>query len=144
MKTSGLRVRPLHVCSEKRGRAHVFLCMLAWHVQRSMRERLAPLLSGNNDREAARARRTAPVERARVSESAEARAASKQIPDGMPFHSFRTRLAGPGTLTLNDPSLPGRPGSRFRPAAEPTDTQARAFGLFGLDTDRAAYINRSG
>ena len=34
LKSSGLKVRPLHVYSERRVRAHVFLCMLAWHVER--------------------------------------------------------------------------------------------------------------
>ena len=58
MKTSGLRVRPFHVYSERRVRAHVFLCMLAWHVERSMREKLAPILFEDDDREAARAGRS--------------------------------------------------------------------------------------
>ena len=123
MKTSGLRVRPLHACSERRVRAHVFLCMLAWHVERSMREKLAPIPSGDDDREAARAARSTPVEKAEVSESAKAKAASKLTPDGLPVHSFRTLMADLGTLTLNDVSLPGRPGSAFRMAARPTALQ---------------------
>ena len=59
------------------------------------------------------------MEKAEVSESAKAKAASKLTPDGMPVHSFRTLLAGPGTLTLNDVSLPGRPANAFRMAARP-------------------------
>ena len=101
MKTSGLKVRPFHVCNEKRVRAHVFLCMLAWHVERSMREKLAPILFEDSDREAARAGRSTPVEKAEVSESARAKAAAKQTPDGLPVHSFRTLLADLGTLTLS-------------------------------------------
>ena len=144
MKTSGLRVRPFHVYSENRVRAHVFLCMLAWHVERRMREQLAPLLFEDDDREAARAARSTPVGKAEVSGSGRAKASSKQTPDGMPVHSFATLMADLGTLTLNDAVLPGRPGSRFTLAAEPTEIQARAFRLLGLDPDRAAYISRPG
>ncbi len=132
MKTSGLRVRPFHVYNERRVRAHVFLCMLAWHVERSMREKLAPILFEDDDREAARAGRSTPVEKAEVSESAKAKAASKQTPDGLPVHSFRTLLADLGTLTLNDAFLPGRPGSAFRMAARPTALQKRAFELLEI------------
>ncbi len=132
MKTSGLRVRPFHVYNEGRVKAHVFLCMLAWHVERSMREKLAPILFEDDDREAARARRSTPVEKAEVSESAKAKAASKQTPDGLPVHSFRTLLADLGTLTLNDAFLPGRPGSAFRMAARPTALQKRAFELLEI------------
>ncbi len=132
MKTSGLRVRPFHVYNEGRVKAHVFLCMLAWHVERSMREKLAPILFEDDDREAARAGRSTPVEKAEVSESAKAKAASKQTPDGLPVHSFATLMADLGTLTLNDVSLPGRPGSAFRMAARPTALQKRAFELLEI------------
>ena len=45
MKASRLRVRPVHVCSEDHVRTHVFLCMLACHVEWHMRRRLAPILT---------------------------------------------------------------------------------------------------
>ena len=109
-----------------------------------MRERLAPMLFEDDGREAARAARSTPAEKAEVSGSARAKAAAKQTPDGMPVHSFRTLLADLGTLTLNDAFLPGRPDSRFTLASEPTAIQARAFELLGLDPDRAAYISRPG
>ena len=143
-KSSGLRVRPLHVYCEKRVRAQVFLCMLAFYVERHMRGTLAPLLFEGDDRGGALTRRSTPVEKAKVSESARAKAASKQTPDGMSIHSFRTLLADLGTLTLNDAFLPGRPDSRFTLASEPTAVQTRVFGLLGLDPDRAAYICRPG
>ena len=107
--------------------------MLAYYVERRMRERLAPVLFEDDDREAARAARSTPVEKAEVSESARAKASSKQTPDGMPVHSFRTLMADLGTLTLNDVSLPGRPGSAFRMAARPTALQKRAFELLEIE-----------
>ena len=67
MKTSRLRIRPVHVFSEDHVRAHVFLCRLACHVERHMRRRLAPILFEDGDRVAARARRSSPVEPAKVS-----------------------------------------------------------------------------
>ena len=141
MKTSRLRIRPVHVYSEDHVRAHVFLCMLAYHVEWHMRRRLAPLLFEDDDREGARAQRSSPVEKAEVSESAKAKADTKRTPDGLPVHSFTTLLSDLATLTLNHASIPGRPDSRFLLASEPTELQARAFALLGMDTDRDAYIS---
>ena len=84
------------------------------------------------DREAACAGRATPVEKAEVSESAKDKAASKQTPDGLPVHSFATLLANLGTLTLNDVSIPGRPGSGIRMTARPTALQNRAFELLEI------------
>ena len=141
MKASRLRIRPVHVYSEDHVRAHVFLCMLAYHVEWHMRRRLAPILFEDDDREGARAQRNSPVEKAEVSESAKAKADTKRTPDGLPVHSFTTLLSDLGTLTLNHASLPGRPDSRFLLASEPTELQAKAFALLGMDPDRDAYIS---
>ncbi len=141
MKASRLRIRPVHVYSEDHVRAHVFLCMLACHVEWHMRRHLAPILFEDDDREGARAQRSSPVEKAEVSESAKAKADTKRTPDGLPVHSFTTLLSDLGTLTLNHASLPGRPDSRFLLASEPTELQARAFELLGMDPDRDAYIS---
>ena len=141
MKTSRLRIRPVHVHSENHVRAHVFLCMLAFHVEWHMRRRLAPLLFEDDDREGARAQRNSPVEPAKVSQSARAKADTKLTPDRLPVHSFTTLLADLGTLTLNHASLPGRPDSRFMLTSEPTKLQARAFELLGMDPDQDAYIS---
>ncbi|MDE0694322.1 MAG: IS1634 family transposase, partial [Boseongicola sp.] len=109
MKASRLRIRPVHVWSEDHVRAHVFLCMLAYHVEWHMRRDLAPILFEDDDREGARAQRNSPVEPARVSESARAKAADKRTPDGLPVHGFTTLLADLATLTLNEVTLPGSP-----------------------------------
>ncbi len=141
MKTSRLRIRPVHVYSEDHVRAHVFLCMLAYHVEWHMRRRLAPILFEDDDREGARARRSSPVEPAKVSDSAKAKADTRRTPDGLPVHSFTTLLSDLGTLTLNHASLPGRSDSRFLLASEPTELQAKAFALLGMDPDRDACIS---
>jgi len=136
MKAPRLRVRPVHVYTEDHVKAHVFPCMLAYHVEWHMRRRLAPVLSGDDGRAGARARRCPPVGKAGVPERARVRAADRRIPDGLPVHSLATPLAGPGTLTLNEVPLPGAPDHAFPLPATPTGLQARAFRLLEIDPAR--------
>ena len=129
-KTVDLKVRPVHHRLEGRVRAHVFLCMLAYYVEWEMRNKLAPLLFDDDD--PAAAARSSPVQPARRSPAARAKAAGKRTPDGLPVHSFRTLLADLATLTRN----------RVQPAAEeavaadvlasPTPLQAEAFRLLNV------------
>ncbi len=53
LKTSQLHVRPVYVYNEDHVRAHVLLCMLAYFLEWHLRQRLAPLLFEEQDREAA-------------------------------------------------------------------------------------------
>ena len=62
-----LKVRPVHHRLARRVRAHVFLCMLAHHVEWHMRRALAPLLFDDDDPAAAEAVRASPVAPARRS-----------------------------------------------------------------------------
>jgi len=43
MKSVSLEMRPVHHKTDQRIRAHVFLCMLAYHLQWHLKRRLAPL-----------------------------------------------------------------------------------------------------
>src|SRR5690606_5005795 len=45
MKTVSLEMRPVHHKTDQRIRAHVFLCMLAYHLQWHLKQRLAPLFA---------------------------------------------------------------------------------------------------
>jgi hypothetical protein len=54
LKTVDLDIRPIRHWSADRVRAHVFLCMLAYHVEWHLRQALAPLLFHDTDIEAAR------------------------------------------------------------------------------------------
>ena len=74
LKTVDLEVRPVHHRLARRVRAHVFLCMLAYHVTWHMRQALAPLLFEDYDRAAAAAARPSPVAAAKVSPAAAAKA----------------------------------------------------------------------
>ena len=130
---SDLRIRPVHVYSADHVKAHVFMCMLALHVEWHMRRRLAPILFEDDDREGARAQRSSPVEKAEVSESAKAKADTKRTPDGLPVHGFRTLLADLGTLTLNEATVPAGHDHGFPVFAQPTELQRRAFDLLEID-----------
>ena len=90
-----------------------------------MRERLAPLLFDDHDKENARKGRSSPVAPARVSAAAHAKAASRKTADGLPVHSFRTLLQDLGTLTRNTVRL-GDATPATMPA-KPTSLQQAVF-----------------
>ena len=57
LKGIDLRIRPLFHWLAPRVRAHVFLCLLAYHVEWHMRRKLAPMLDEDDDRATAAALR---------------------------------------------------------------------------------------
>ncbi len=129
IKTGRPGIRPIFVYAKARVR--VFLCMLACHAEWHMRKRLAPILFEEDDPEAARAQRASPVEPARPSPSARAKAAQKRTPDETAVHSFHTLLADLSIVVLNDVSIGG--SESFQLAAAPTPGQKKAFDLLGAD-----------
>ena len=141
---SDLRVRPIHVRTEEHVRGHVFLCMLAYHVEWHMRRRLAPILFEDDDREGAKAQRPSPVEKAEVSPGARLKAATKRTADGLPVHSFATLLDDLSTLTLNTVKVAGKKRDvTFEASAKPTAVQKRALELLGVDAAVAGRLGRS-
>jgi hypothetical protein len=129
-KTVDLEVRPVYHWNEDRVRAHVFLCLLAYHLEWHMRQALAPLLFDDHDRAAAEAQRRSPVRKAKVSPAAQRKAASKRTADGHPVHSFRTLLTDLATVTRNTVRF----GSDMEATvlATPTPLQQHAFDLLGV------------
>ena len=100
-KTVDLEVRPVFHWNEKRVRAHVFLCLLAYHLEWHMRQALTPILFDDHDRATAEKQRRSPVSKATVSPAARRKAARKRTDDGHPVHSFRSLLADLATVTRN-------------------------------------------
>jgi hypothetical protein len=129
-KTVDLEVRPVYHWNEDRVRAHVFLCLLAYHLEWHMRQALAPLLFDDHDRAAAQARRRSPVAKATVSPAAQRKAASKHTADGHPVHSFRTLLTDLATLTRN--TVRFGTGLNATVLATPTALQKHAFDLLAV------------
>jgi len=131
-KSIDLKVRPIHHRLERRVRAHVFLCMLAYYVEWHMRKALAPILFDDDDLEAAQAQRKSVVEPAQRSPSAQAKALLKRTKEGWPVHSFQTLLKDLATICRNriQPRVPGAP--TFDKITIPTASQQRALQLLRL------------
>ena len=129
LKSPDLAIRPLHHWTERRVRAHVFVCLLAYYLRWHLERAWAPLLF----RDETPMVPADPVGPARRSDAALAKASHHSLPDGTPAHSFRTLLAELATLTRNTVVLPGAPDeSAFEITASATPLQARAFALLGL------------
>ena len=129
-KTVDLEVRPVYHWNEDRVRAHVFLCLLAYHLEWHMRQPLAPLLFDDHDRAAAQTRRRSPVAQATVSPAAQRKAASKRTENGHPVHSFRTLLTDLATLNRNTVSF--GTGLHATVLATPTALQKHALDLLAV------------
>ena len=99
LKSDDLKIRPIHHYSEKRVRAHLFLCMLAYYVKWHMSEAWRALLFADEDQERLATRD--PVAPATRSEAALEKVANKRLPDGSPAHSFRTLLNELATIVRN-------------------------------------------
>jgi hypothetical protein len=130
LKSVDLEIRPVFHWTEDRVRAHVLLCMLAYHLEWHMRGALAPILFDDHDREAAKAQRASPVAKAKVSPAARKKAATKLTDDGLPVLSFRSLIDHMATLTCNDVRF-GK-GHALTQLTSPTPIQRRAFELLKL------------
>jgi transposase len=136
LKTVDIHLRPIFHWTTPRVRAHVLLCMLAYHVEHYMRARLAPMLYDETDHEAAAAMRASIVAKAERSEAARRKQTTGLTDDGLPVHSFQSLLADlatyariQATTALNDKYV-------FTLHTRPTPIQQRAFELLALNPDR--------
>jgi hypothetical protein len=133
LKTVDLHIRPIHHWLAPRVRAHVFLCMLACHVEWHMRERLKPMLFDDDDPAAAARERASIVAPAQSSPAALRKRASKLAADGLPVHSFQSLLRDLATCTLNEMTTTLNEAYSFTLVATPTPIQAQAFALLAVD-----------
>jgi len=130
MKTTVLNLRPIFHREEDMVRAHVLVCMLACHLQWHMERGLKASLF--NDEVPGGAPRKSPVAKARRSERADIKAATKQTEDDLPAHSFTTLLEDLATLcriTIR-PAVTG--AGSFHKLTEPTAVQAKALALLDV------------
>ena len=127
-KLIGLRVRPIHHRLERRVRAHLLICMLAYYVEHHMRQRLEPLLFDDPDGP----ERDDIVARARPSAAAKKKKAAKLSEDGHPLRSLRDlleRLSAVSRMEVR-PRIPG--AKPFVITSRPEPDQQKAFELLGL------------
>ena len=132
LKTVDLQIRPVYHWLAERVRAHVFLCMLAYYLEWHMRQRLAPMLYDDADKEAAEALRSSVVAKAERSPAAVTKQTTGRTEDGLPVHSFRTLLGDLATLTRNTLVTALDPEHPFSLTARPTPLQQKAYDLLAL------------
>jgi hypothetical protein len=136
LKTVDIHLRPIFHWTAPRVRAHVLLCMLAYHVEHHMRTRLAPMLYDETDHEAAAAMRASIVAKAERSDAAKRKQTTGRTDDGLPVHSFRTLLADLATYSRIQATTALNQKYVFTLHTRPTQTQQRAFQLLGINPDR--------
>lgn len=136
LKSIDLEIRPIRHWTADRVRAHVLLCMLAYHVEWHLRQALAPLLFHDIDLAAAKAQRTSPVEATEPSDAVKTKKATRRSADGHRVMGFTDLIAHLGTLVRNTMRVPARPKHRFTLHSRPTTLQEAAFALLGLDPVR--------
>ena len=136
LKTVDIHLRPIFHWTAPRVRAHVLLCMLAYHVEHHMRAKLAPMLYDETDHQAAAAMRTSIVARAERSEAAIRKQTTGRTDDGLPVHSFQTLLADLATYSRIQATTALNEKYVFTLHTRPTPTQQRAFELLGINPDR--------
>ena len=129
IKTVDLKVRPIRHRLEKRVRAHIFLCMLAYYVEWHMREAWRPLLFVDEDQEAKKSRD--PVAPAERSTAALRKARSKSLDDGTEAHSFQTLLKLMSQIVRNECRAEGSPpdAPTFEIVTTPSEKQKQAYDL---------------
>ena len=132
IKTVDLQIRPVYHWLADRVRAHVFVCMLAYYLEWHMRQRLAPMLYDDTDKNAAEAQRSSVVAKAERSPAAVTKQTTGRTDDGLPVHSFRTLLDDLATLTRNTLVTAIAPEQPFTLTARPTPVQQKARDLLGL------------
>ena len=129
LKTMDLKVRPIHHHLEKRVRAHIFLCMLAYCVEWHMRETWRELMFADED-QAAKAMRD-PVAPAQRSDAAMKKACSHTLIDSTPVHSWHSLMAELSTIVRNTCRAPNGPADAptFQITTTPNPKQKRALDL---------------
>jgi hypothetical protein len=132
IKTVDLQVRPVRHWLADRVRAHVFLCMLAYYVEWHMRQRLAPMLFDDTDKDAAEALRTSVVAQAQRSPAAVTKQTTGRTEDGMPVHSFRSLLGDLATMARNTITTAITPNYPLTTLTRPTPIQNKALELLGV------------
>lgn len=122
-----LEIRPIHHHLERRVRAHIFLCMLAYYVTFELAERLTPVLFTDQ----APLAPSDPIAPARRSTAAKAKAASATTEDGYPASNLPDLLAELATIARNTIRI-GDAEHTFTRLTKPTPLQARTLELLDI------------
>ena len=123
-----LKVRPIHHRLENRVRAHLFLCMLAYHVEWHLREAWRELMFADTDQQAKATRD--PVAPAQRSTAALRKVSTRTLDDETPTQSFATLLTELSTIVRNTCRTPHQnDSSTFEVITTPNAKQRHALEL---------------
>lgn len=140
LKRISLRVRPIYHWTEKRVRAHILLCLLAYYVEWHLRQAWAPFLF--EDESPGAHEDDSIVRPALRSSAARRKALTHHTPDGKTVHSLRTLLADLGTIARNTVRIPAQPErATFTLVTTPTPFQREVCAAVGLSFDRPGRQN---
>ena len=106
--------------------------MLAYYLEWHMRQRLAPMLFDDTDKDAAEALRASVVAQAQRSPAAVTKQTTGQTEDGLPVHSFRSLLVDLATLARNTVVTAITPRYPLTVLTRPTPVQHKALALLGV------------
>ena len=130
LKSIDVQVRPIHHRNADRVRAHIFICMLACHVEHAMRAALAPLLF--QDQHKPQRTQDDIIKPAARSQQALAKDAARQTPDGWPVASFRDILDTLGGIVRARCHFRGHRTEPFYTTSRPSAYQAHILQLLGV------------
>ena len=132
-----LAVRPVFHWKERRVRAHLLLCMLAYYVEWHMRQRLAPLLFAD-EQESLPGGPVSPRERSEEAKAKDRTRRSTQ--EGLPLQSFPDLLGSLSSLTAMELRLEAAPDHRVQVLSALEPLHKRAFELLGIQPHAAPAL----
>jgi hypothetical protein len=97
-----------------------------------MRQRLAPMLYDDTDKEAVETLRPSVVAKAQRSPAAVTKQTTGRTEDGLPVHSFRSLIAHLATLARNTVTTAIAPNHPFTILTRPTPIQQKALDLLAV------------
>ena len=132
LKTVDLEIRPIYHRLSDRVKSHVFLCMLAYYVEWQMKQKLAPLLFAEEDRDGAKNARPDIVSPAVASRKTQKKARLHATEEGLPVQTFGGLLEDLGTLVRNVMQSGKDKAARFAMLTKSTPFQQKALELLGV------------
>ena len=109
-----------------------FLCMLGYYLEWHMRQRLAPMLYDDTDKDIAETLRPSVVAKAQRSPTAIAKQTTGHTVDGLPVHSFHSLIADLATLARNTVTTIVTPNHPLTIVTRPTPIQHKALDLLAV------------
>ena len=125
-----LAVRPVFHWKERRVRAHLLICLLAYYLEWHMRERLAPLLFVDEEKAEGEAGPVGPAQRSEAGQRKDS--TRRTLAGDLPLHSFEDLLEHLGGQSAAELRLEVAPEQRVAVVSAMTSLQKRAFQLLGI------------